>query len=267
MSNPYLQLLKEIVIELGKNSLLHLEGHLDAGLKGSHKELVTFVDRQNEHTAAQRIHESYPHHKIMGEESYSGDAFEQDDLVWVIDPIDGTTNYVHQKQSFAISIALYRNGQGLCGAVYDPVKEELFWAEKGSGAYLNNQRLWIHTESAELSRSLIATYIRYDQEEKELGLDRFVHQIANGSRGIRMTGCGSLELAYVACGRFDAYFSSYQKPWDFAAGKLLIEESGGTVTCLNGEPVKVYLPGTSILAAGKDLHQEILGISKAVLYF
>ncbi|WP_256993116.1 inositol monophosphatase family protein [Paenibacillus sp. SSG-1] len=146
------------------------------------------------------MHESYPPHKIMGEESYSGDAFEQDDFVWVIDPIDGTTNDVHQKQSFAISIALYRNGQGLCGAVYDPTREELFWAEKGSGAYLNNQRLWIHTESVELSRSLIATYIRYDQEEKELGLGRFVHQIANDSRGIRMTGCGSLELAYVACG-------------------------------------------------------------------
>lgn len=266
MSKPYLHVLKECVIETGKNSLRHLEGHIDAGSKASHKELVTFVDRQNEQMAVQRIKENFPHHKIMGEESYTGEVFEPNDFTWIIDPIDGTTNYLHQKQSFAISIALYQNGQGICGAIYNPSTDELFWAEKGSGAYLNNKRLLMNSASVTLTNSLISTYIRYDQEEKELGFEKFVHYIANESRGIRMIGCGSLELAYVASGRFNAYFSSLQKPWDFAAGKLLIEEAGGKITCLNGDLINAYLPGSSILAASKELHQEILNISKTILY-
>ncbi|MCM3699713.1 inositol monophosphatase [Paenibacillus macerans] len=150
--------------------------------------------------------------------------------------------------------------------MYNPSTDELFWAKKGSGAYLNNKRLLMNSTSAALSHSLISTYIRYDQEEKKLGLERFVHHIANESRGIRMMGCGSLELAYVACGRFNAYFSSLQKPWDFAAGKLLIEEADGKITCLNGDPIDTYLSGSSILAASKELHQEILNISKTILY-
>ncbi|MCC3374317.1 inositol monophosphatase family protein [Cohnella sp. REN36] len=126
---------------------------------------------------------------------------------------------------------LYQNGQGICGAVYNPSTDELFWAEKGSGAYLNDNRLLMKSTVA-LTNSLISTYIRYDQNEKNLGFERFVHQVANESRGIRMIGCGSLELAYLACGRFNAYFSSLQKPWDFAAGKLLVEEASGKMTCL-----------------------------------
>lgn len=244
----------------------HLEGHIDAGSKASHKELVTFVDRQNEQIAAQRIKEIFSHHKIMGEESYTGEVFEPNDFIWIIDPIDGTTNYVHQKQCFAISIALYQNGQGICGAVYNPSTDELFWAETGSGAYLNDKRLLLNSTSVTLSNSLISTFIRYDHKEKELGFERFVDHLANESRGIRMIGCGSLELAYVACGRFNAYFSSLQKSWDFAAGKLLVEEAGGKITCLNGDPINTYLSGSSILAASKELHQEIINISEKILY-
>lgn len=266
MSNQYLHVLKECVTETGINSLRHLQGHVDVGSKASHKELVTFVDRQNEQIVAQRIKETFPHHKIMGEESYAGEVIEANEHVWIVDPIDGTTNYLHQKQCFAISIALYQNGQGICGAVYNPTTNELFWAEKGSGAYLNDKRLLINSASVKLINSLIATFIRYDQKEKKLGFERFVHHIANESRGIRMIGCGSLELAYVACGRFNAYFSSLQKPWDFAAGKLLVEEAGGKITCLNGDPINAYMPGSSILAASNELHQEILNISKKILY-
>jgi len=265
MSKPYLHVLKECVIETGKNSLRHLEGNIDVGSKASHKELVTFVDRQNEQMIIQRIKEHFPHHKMMGEESYTGETFESNDFVWIVDPIDGTTNYLHQKQTFAISIALYQNGQGICGAVYNPSSDELFWAEKGSGAYLNNKRLLMNSTSVALTDSLISTFIRYDQQEKRLGFERFVHRIANESRGIRMIGCGSLELAYVACGRFDAYFSSFQKPWDFAAGKLLIEEAGGSITCLNGDPIDIYMTGSSILASSKELHQEMVNISRDVL--
>jgi myo-inositol-1(or 4)-monophosphatase len=266
MSNQFLRVLKECVIEAGKNSLQHIEGHMDAGSKASHKELVTFVDRQNEQIVVQRIKENFSHHKMMGEESYTGEVFEPNDFVWIVDPIDGTTNYLHQKQCFAISIALYQNGQGICGAIYNPSTDELFWAEKGSGAYLNNKRLLITSSSVGLTNSLLSTFIRYDQKEEELGFERFVHHIANVSRGIRMIGCGSLELAYVACGRFNAYFSSLQKPWDFAAGKLVVEEAGGTITCLNGDPIHTYQSGSSILAASKELHQEILNISKRILY-
>ncbi|MFC9707809.1 inositol monophosphatase family protein [Paenibacillus sp. NPDC056933] len=266
MSKQYLNVLKECVIETGKNSLRHLEGHIDAGSKASHKELVTFVDRQNEQMVVQRIKKDFPHHKIMGEESYTGEVFEPNDFIWIVDPIDGTTNYVHQKQCFAISIALYQNGRGICGAVYNPSDDELFWAEKGSGAYLNNKRLLMNSSSVALGNSLISTYIRYDQNEKKLGFESFVQHIANESRGIRMIGCGSLELAYVACGRFNAYFSSLQKPWDFAAGKLLVEEAGGKITCLNGDQINIHLSGSSILAASMELHQEILDISKRILY-
>jgi myo-inositol-1(or 4)-monophosphatase len=108
-------------------------------------------------------------------------------------------------QPFAISIALYQNGQGICGAIYNPSTDELFWTEKGAGAFLNNNRLFINSQSVEMVNSLIATFILYNEREKAIEFERFVHHIANESRGTRMIGCSSLELAYVACGRFNAY--------------------------------------------------------------
>jgi myo-inositol-1(or 4)-monophosphatase len=141
----------------------------------------------------------------VGEESYTGETFEANDYIWMVDPIDGTTNYLHQKQCFAISIALYQNGQGICGAIYNPSTDELFWTEKGAGAFLNNNRLFINFQSVEMVNSLIATFILYNEREKAIEFERFVHHIANESRGTRMIGCSSLELAYVACGRFNAY--------------------------------------------------------------
>ncbi|WP_199615316.1 inositol monophosphatase family protein [Paenibacillus alkalitolerans] len=263
-TSQFLQVLKDCVAEAGNTGLLHIEKQIEVDCKASHKELVTLVDRQNEQFIVNRIKEAFPHHKVMGEESYTGETFQSDDYVWIIDPIDGTTNYVHQKQCFAVSVALYHQGEGICGAVYNPSAKELFWVERGAGAYLNGHRLFLDGQQSRLADSLIATYIYYNDDEKYAGFDQFVDRIARTSRGVRMIGCGSLELAYVACGRFSAYFSFVQKPWDFAAGKLLIEEAGGIVTGLNGKPVDAY-KSASILAGPKSLHEEMTAISNAIL--
>lgn len=257
MSSSFIEVLQQCVMEAGANSLRFLNEKIEVGVKASHRELVTHVDRHNEQIIAARIKTIFPHHQLMGEESYREETFDSDDYVWIIDPIDGTTNYLHQKQCFAISVALYRGGEAICGAVYNPLDEELYVAEKGSGAFLNNQRLSLHTNDVGLSDALIASFINYNEEERKAGFDEFVTLLANRSRGIRMIGCGSLELAYVASGRFDAYVSFIQKPWDYAAGKLLIEEAGGAITTIKGQTINAYRPQSILASANVNLHEQV----------
>lgn len=198
------------------------------------KQLNNFVsqaDQLAEAAIIRTIKKYYPQHGILGEETgdNSGDA----DTIWIIDPLDGTTNYLHQFPQFSISIAVQEKGRLTHGVVFDPLKDELFSASRGEGAKLNNRRIRV-TDQKNLEGSLLATgfpFYEFDYLDKYLGtLKDFITQTA----GVRRAGSAALDLAYVAAGRVDGYWEYNLKPWDLAAGILLVQEAGGLTTDFQG---------------------------------
>ncbi|WP_051330783.1 inositol monophosphatase family protein [Aneurinibacillus terranovensis] len=237
-----------------------LEKPLEVMYKSSAADLVTSVDRAVEKYIMDSILNVYPGHGILGEEGLFARDVTGYDAVWVIDPIDGTTNFVHQKLNYCISIAFFY--QGICQAavVYDPTRDEMFYAEKDGGAYLNDVRLkpphHLHMEE-----SLLASSIFWNKKAIDCGLAEKIQELAQCSRGMRVLGVAALELAYVAAGRLDGYVSMSLNSWDYAAGKLLIEEAGGIVTRMDGTSIP-FTEKTSILAANPGIHQKMLEFIK-----
>lgn len=198
-------------------------------IKGKN-DFVTEVDRQAEYIIIETIKNAYPEHAFLGEESgKSGDS----DYLWIIDPLDGTTNFLHGIPHFAISIALQYKGRLDQAVIYDPVKQELFTASKGKGAQLNSKKIRVSSQKT-LDGALLATGFpfRADQDiEKFIDSFRVLHpKIA----GIRRAGVASLDLAYVACGRYDGFWEYGLKPWDIAAGALIVQEAGGISSEISG---------------------------------
>lgn len=216
-------------------------------------DLVTEADNESEDRIIAIIQKEYPQHQVLSEESGIHQAKDQDYL-WVIDPLDGTTNYTHQFPLVAVSIALYHKGHPLIGVVYNPISEEFFEAEKDQGAKLNGQP--IHVSSVgKLQDSLLATGFAYNRRETEdNNYAEFCH-LTNSCQGVRRAGSAALDLAYVACGRLDGHWEIGLKPWDVAAGALLITEAGGRVTSLNNEPLDIY--NGVILGTNGLIHNEI----------
>jgi len=209
-------------------------------------DFVTEVDQAAEYAIIEVLKEAYPIHHFYAEESgyltASGESLgalswdevvalqqaEEEHYMWVIDPIDGTTNFIHGFPQFAVSIALFVNGIVQQGLIYDPTRDELFTATKGAGAYLNHRRLRV-AQQLRLADCLIGTGFPYRSDQN---LDHYVHLFKKMTRscaGLRRPGAASLDLAYVAAGRLDGFFEGDLKPWDMAAGILLIQESGGLV--------------------------------------
>jgi myo-inositol-1(or 4)-monophosphatase len=214
--------------------------------------LVTEVDHLSEALIVERIRGAFPDHGILAEES--PEVVNGSDFRWIIDPLDGTTNYSHGYPAFCVSIALEAQGEIRLGAVYNPMLDELFTAEKGAGAFLNGRRLRV-SQTAELSRSLLATGFPYDiREDRNNNINYFVSMILN-TQAVRRAGSAALELAYLAAGRFDGFWELKLMPWDIAAGWLLIEEAGGTVTDLNGAPFDLH--SRHILASNGLIHDEM----------
>jgi myo-inositol-1(or 4)-monophosphatase len=214
--------------------------------------LVTEADHLSEALIVERIRGSFPDHGILSEESpetANGSGFR-----WIIDPLDGTTNYAHGYPIFCVSIALEAEGKIRIGAVYNPMLDELFTAEKGAGAFLNGRRLKV-SRTAELSRSLLATGFPYDiREDRNNNIHYFEAMVLN-TQAVRRAGSASLDLAYVAAGRFDGFWELKLMPWDMAAGWLLVEEAGGVVTDLYSSPFDLHSP--HILASNGLIHAEM----------
>lgn len=219
-------------------------------------DFVTQVDRLSEETIITQIKKSYPDHAIFAEESGYMKGFNED-YCWVIDPLDGTRNFMHGVPHFAISIAVMKKGAVELGLVYDPIRQELFTATRGQGAYLNSRRMRI-SANKKFEQTLIGTGFPYKNKEKiHTYLKTFQTVFANGG-DIRRAGSASLDLAYVASGRLDAFWESDLQIWDVAAGALMIKEAGGMVTDFkNGEN---YLEGGTIVAGNPKTHKELLQI-------
>lgn len=213
--------------------------------------LVTEMDLESERIIVERIRREFPDHHILAEERgvHEGKA----PYRWVIDPLDGTTNYAHGYRFFAVSIGLECDGQMILGVVYDPVTDELFTAEIGQGAYLNQDRIRVSDEE-NLEDSLLCTGFSYDQREIRTNLEWFDRFVMN-ARAVRRDGSAALDLCYVACGRFDGMWEISLHPWDVAAGKLIVEEAGGRVTRLDGTSCTIY--DREILVSNAKIHEQM----------
>ncbi|MEJ2317350.1 MAG: inositol monophosphatase family protein [Gammaproteobacteria bacterium] len=222
----------------------------------SRNDFVSDVDRAAEEAVIHTISKAYPKHAILAEESgeHDGNAYQ-----WVIDPLDGTTNYLHGFPQFAVSIALREKGQLLCGVVYDPVREELFHATRGEGAYLNDRRIRV-TARKGMQGALLGTGIPFrDLRHKEAYFGMMQDLIVD-SAGVRRPGSAALDFAWLAAGRIDGFWELGLSEWDFAAGALLVREAGGMVTDISGGDR--YFETGNVVAAGVKLHPEMLRIIK-----
>ena len=220
--------------------------------------LVTEADRLSEGLIVERIRRTFPGHDILAEETpetTKGSGFR-----WIIDPLDGTTNYAHGYPTFCVSIALEVEGEICLGAVYNPMLTELFVAERDGGAFLNGRRLAV-SRTAKLSRSLLATGFPYDLRENRNNNFTYYRAMAMNAQAVRRAGSAALDLAYVAAGRFDGFWELRLMPWDTAAGWLLVTEAGGAVTELRGDPYRLHSP--HILASNGLIHGQMTGILAA----
>ena len=204
--------------------------HVPVHNKG-HNDFVTAVDKQAEAIIIDIIHKAYPGHGILAEES---GAQGDDEFQWLIDPLDGTTNFMHGFPHFAVSIALKHKNALTQAVIYDPLKQELFTASKGDGAYMNKRRIRV-AQKKNLNGALLATGFPFREMDRlEIYLDSF-RKIFPLAAGVRRAGSAALDLAYVACGRFDGFWEYDLQEWDIAAGALLIREAGGTVKAIGGD--------------------------------
>lgn len=223
--------------------------------KSNPNDLVTNIDKETEQFFISKIKEKFPDHRVLGEEGNGDDLNELDGIVWIIDPIDGTMNFVRQQRNFAISIGIYEDGVGKIGLIYDVVHEELYHAIKGEGAFVDNQPL-PKLDEIPVKEAIIginATWVTPNRRIDPSILGKLVRDV----RGTRSYGSAALEIAQVATGRLDAYITLRLSPWDFAAGLILIEEVGGISSTLTGNPIEL-LKQNSIFISKPGLHEEIM---------
>ncbi len=222
-------------------------------------DLVTEVDHQSEAFLLGEIRGKYPDHHIFAEES--GIIQGNDEHIWYVDPLDGTVNYAHHIPIFCVSIAYASHGELTLGAVYEPMRDEMFAAERGKGARLNGKPIQVST-AAELQKSLLVTGFPYDAwNTRQDNFANFVH-FGKLTQGVRRLGSAALDLCYVAAGRFDGFWEMALKPWDVAAGGLIAEEAGAKVTNVSGDSDYISSP-QSVIAAAPGIHARIVQELKA----
>lgn len=216
---------------------------------------VTEYDRASELCIISLIKEKFPTHSFLAEESGLSNSSEKDTILWIIDPLDGTTNFAHHIPLFTISIAAYQGEKGLCGIIYQPLTQELFVAEKGNGAYLNGTRLSV-SQTVNIEESLIVASLPYDTKSVPILNMEELLKISRRGVTLRNFGSAALSLAYVAAGKVDAFWMYNLYPWDLAAGQLLIEEAGGLLTQYRS-PKSPRHSTSNILATNRALHPPL----------
>lgn len=234
-------------------------GQLNIIEKSLH-DYVSEVDRNAEKIIRSLILKEFPSHTILGEEYGSGGGCDTD-YKWIVDPLDGTTNFLRSIPHYAVSIGIEYNNELTIGVVYDPAKEDLFYAQKGKGAFLNKTRISVSQKSS-IDGALLATGVPFNGKNLE-EISSFTSTmeglLAFHTSGIRRLGAAALDLAYIACGRYDGFWEANLQPWDIAAGVLLVTEAGGIVSDLNGGDE--YLSSGNILAANQHVHKPMLSIT------
>jgi len=249
--------MESIAREAGSLLMEHFRRHVRIEYKGD-VDLVTVADRQSEALVLEHIRRHFPTHDVMGEE---GTRIETgSDYKWYVDPLDGTTNFAHGYPVFCVSLAVEYRGERIAGVIYDPTRNELFAAEKGSGTRLNGQPIRV-SSTARLAECLIATGFPSHKRHQNPNI-YFYHQITLRSHGVRRAGSAALDLCNVAAGRYDGFWEFNLNPWDTAAGVLMVEEAGGRVTDFAGGPFQIASRET--LATNGLVHDALLAEFKAI---
>tara|TARA_Y100001970_G_scaffold88075_1_gene111165 strand:- start:1528 stop:2331 length:804 start_codon:yes stop_codon:yes gene_type:complete len=245
----------ELAKSAGKIQMSYFGKISSLNKKSSSIDLLTIADKESEIYIINKIKKKYPNHSILSEES--GEINNDNEYRWVIDPLDGTTNFVHNLPIFAVSIALQKNNKTICAVVYNPAADKCFYAQKESSAYLNDQKINV-SKSDNLNDSLLVTGFPYLHDERyDLSFEIF-KEFYDRTRGLRRLGSAALDLCFVAMGRFDGYYEYNLYPWDICAGAFILEKSGGKVT--DWDNSKLKLSGERILATNNYIHSNMINI-------
>jgi myo-inositol-1(or 4)-monophosphatase len=218
-------------------------------------DIVTEADLASEELILDVLHQNFPETKILSEESFSSYSKIPEEPVWIIDPLDGTTNFAHNFPWFSVSIAFHDKGRSQVGVIYCPMQNELFCTTLDGGAWLNDKRIKVSKVDL-LQKALVATGFPYDVQERPDSIVAMLKAVMTHSQGIRRSGAATMDLAYLACGRLDAFWEVGLKPWDTAAGYLLVEEAGGTLSNFTGTPYSPFIP--ELLASNSLLHKDLI---------
>lgn len=254
----YIETAKEAALTAGQILKENVNGKRDIFYKGEIN-MVTEIDRLSEKIIVGALLSAFPGHGILAEE---GSRIESNSgFLWVIDPLDGTTNYAHGYPSFSVSIGLEHDGQTVLGAVYDPMRDELFTAVKGEGAFLNGQPIAVSRNEV-LIRSLLATGFPYDRTVSSENNLNYFNALIMASQEVRRSGSASLDLCSVAAGRLDGYWELKLHPWDVAAGGLIVREAGGKVSDFSG--TRYSIDDKEIIASNGVIHDQMLEVIHAV---
>jgi len=247
----------EAVKEAGKLVINHMGRIKNFKLKAK-SDIVTDVDIKSEKILIKKINENFPDHSIMSEEQ--GSVSVDSEYTWVMDPIDGTINYYHAVPLFGIGLCLLKNGKPIISAVYDPIKDELYFAEKGKGATLNNEKITV-TDRSELKNCVVMTHLSSNKQARLRTINK-LDIIFCRTMHLRILGCSVVAMNYIASGRFDIFFNVKTSPWDILPGSLLIEEAGGRVTDIEGN--EITIDSTSVLATNGKVHKKMLRLLKNI---
>jgi len=255
--HPMLNIAIKAARQAGKIILRHLDqlDRVQVESKGRN-DFVSHVDRMAEEAILDVIRRAYPEHAVLAEES---GLHRQHDYLWIVDPLDGTTNFLHGYPQFAVSIAVYHQGRPFQGVILDPLRNELFTASRGGGAQLNDRRIRV-SKTSTLEQSLLGTGFPFKRmDHLETWIDSFRLLLPRTS-GVRRAGSAALDLAHVACGRLDGFWEFGLSPWDIAAGCLLLQEAGGIVSDFSGG--QSFLETGDVIGGNPRLHAELLRVLK-----
>jgi myo-inositol-1(or 4)-monophosphatase len=255
-------LFTERAVEIAREAGEFLKGRFHADHSIDFKgeiNLVTEADRGSEKIITSRIQHLFPDHDIMAEEGTN--VTRGSEYRWIIDPLDGTTNYAHGFPVFCVSIALQRMDEIILGVIYNPMLDELFVAERGEGASLQGKKIHV-SDTERLAEAFVATGFPYDVRENSGDALAYFDEMIPKAQAVRRAGSAALDLAYLAAGRFDGFWELRLKPWDTAAGWILVEEAGGMVTDLSANPYVLESP--SIVASNGVMHRELMEILNQV---
>lgn len=218
---------------------------------------VTEIDKKSEAAIISFVKKEFPGHAVLAEES--GEYKTSSEYLWVIDPLDGTSNFAHGLPIFSVSIGVQKNEETICGVVYDVMRDEIYSSEKGSGSFRNEQKLHVSIND-NLRKSMLVTGFPYDiADNPDFAIERFA-AFLKASSAVRRLGSAAIDLCYVAAGVFDGFWEVFLNPWDMAAGKLLVEEAGGRVTDFEGLPMNIF--NKQILATNGKVHDSMINVLK-----
>lgn len=254
--DKYLEAAKEAAWRAGRMLKKNIDASREVSFKGI-IDLVTNFDNQSQRMILKHLSTIFPDHGFLAEEGLSetkGSEFQ-----WIIDPLDGTTNYAHRFPVFTVSIALEAKGKVVVGVVYDPMRGETFWTAKGEGAFLNGREIRVSSID-DLNKGLLATGFPYDIRVSEANNIVHFNNFLTRAQALRRCGSAAMDLCYVACGRFDGFWELKLKPWDMAAGALMVQEAGGRVSGFQNE--EFSLSRSEILASNGLIHQQMVEVLK-----